>query len=118
MQDQYSGKKSIALKNNKKKNIKNKDIKWLKNLNELNGLPSIYIANEFFDALPIKQFIKKKNNWYERYVKFTDIKKQRYLDIPFDMQKFESQINFKISHKQKFIEYSPLAIDFFKKINQ
>ena len=32
------------------------------------------------------------------------------------MQKFESQINFKISHKQKFIEYSPLAIDFLKKL--
>ena len=108
--------KSQLLKKQQKKNIKNKDIKWLKNLNELNNLPSIYLANEFFDALPIKQFIKKKNNWYERYVKFTDIKKQKYLDIPFDMQKFESQINFKISHKQKFIEYSPLAIDFLKKL--
>ena len=31
-------------------------------------IPSIFVANEFFDALPIKQFIKKKNKWYERHV--------------------------------------------------
>ncbi len=28
-------------------------------------VPSIIIANEFFDALPIKQYIKDKNLWYE-----------------------------------------------------
>ena len=52
--------KSELLKKLQKRNIKNKNIKWLNNLDELNSLPSIFIANEFFDALPIKQFIKKK----------------------------------------------------------
>ena len=41
----------------------NQKIIWLKNLDELDKNPSIFVANEFFDALPIKQFIKKKNNW-------------------------------------------------------
>jgi NADH dehydrogenase [ubiquinone] 1 alpha subcomplex assembly factor 7 len=108
--------KSELLQKLQKDNNSNKNIKWLKSLNELNSLPSIFIANEFFDSLPIKQFIKSKKKWYERYVKFTNKKKPRYLDIPFDMQKFEKQIKFKISYKQKFIEYSPLAVDYLKKI--
>jgi len=110
--------KSNLLKNIQKKNIKNKDIKWLKDLNEIDDLPNIFIANEFFDALPIKQFIKKKNKWYEKYVKFSNLKKLKYIDILFDMKKFEEKINLKISYKQKFIEYSPLTVDYLEVITK
>ena len=48
--------KSRLLKKLQKKTINYKNIRWLKDLNELNDFPSIFIANEFFDALPIKQF--------------------------------------------------------------
>ncbi len=106
--------KSKLLKTVQKKIIKNKKIRWLNNLNELNNLPCIFIANEFFDALPIKQFIKKNDKWYERYVKFTNHIKSEFLDFPFDMQKLEKKINFKISLKQKFIEYSPLALKYLE----
>ena len=108
--------KSELLKQTQKTNIKDKKIKWLNNLSELNNLPCIFIANEFFDALPIKQFINKENKWHERHVKFTDSKNLEYLDIPFDMQKFEKKIKFKISYKQTFIEYSPLTTKFLKTI--
>ena len=66
--------------------------------------------------MPIKQFINKENKWHERHVKFTDSKNLEYLDIPFDMQKFEKKIKFKISYKQTFIEYSPLTTKFLKTI--
>ena len=82
----------------------------------MDNSPSIFIANEFFDALPVKQFIKKANKWYERYVEFTYLDKPKYLDIPFDIKKLEKQIKFKISSKQKFIEYSPLAMKYLKVI--
>ena len=108
--------KSKLLQQKQKTNIKNAKITWLNNLNELSNFPCIFIANEFFDALPIKQFLKKEKKWYERYVNFTRHEKLEYLDIPFDMQKFENEIKFKISHKQKFIEYSPMAADFLKTI--
>ena len=108
--------KSKLLKKIQKKNIPSKNIKWLKNLNELSDLPSIFIANEFFDALPIKQFIKLKKNWYERYVQFSNLNKLQFLDIPFDMQNFEKEIKLKISINQKFIEYSPLVHEFLKNI--
>ena len=54
--------KSELLQKMQKNNIKDTKVKWLNNLNELSNFPSIFIANEFFDALPIKQFLKKKNN--------------------------------------------------------
>jgi NADH dehydrogenase [ubiquinone] 1 alpha subcomplex assembly factor 7 len=108
--------KSKLLKQTQKTNIKDKKIRWLNNLDELDNFPCIFIANEFFDALPIKQFLKKKKKWYERHVKFTNNKKIEYLDIPFNMKQFEKKIEFKISYKQKFIEYSPLAIQYLKTI--
>ena len=101
--------KSELLKKMQKQKIKNKKVRWLDNLNDLNNLPCIFIANEFFDALPIKQFIKIKSKWHERYVKFDDKKKIEFLDIPFNMQKLEKKTKFKISSKQKFIEYSPFT---------
>ena len=108
--------KSKLLKKIQKRTIKNKKVKWLNNLDELDHLPCIFIANEFFDALPIKQFINIKNRWYERHVKFGNEKKPKFLDIPFDIKKLEKKIKFTISSKQKFIEYSPLALEYLKKI--
>jgi SAM-dependent MidA family methyltransferase len=37
---------------------------WHENVSELPKKPAIFIANEFFDALPITQYIKRKNQWY------------------------------------------------------
>jgi len=108
--------KSELLKEVQKNNIKDAKVKWLNNLNELSNFPCIFIANEFFDALPIKQFLKIEKHWYERHVNFNNAKKLEYLDIPFDMQRFEREIKFKISYKQTFIEYSPLASKYLKTI--
>jgi NADH dehydrogenase [ubiquinone] 1 alpha subcomplex assembly factor 7 len=106
--------KSTLLKKIQKKNLKNQKINWLNDLSELDSLPCIFIANEFFDSLPIKQFIKIKNKWHERYVEMSTAKKLKFLDIPFDMPKFQKKIKLKISHNQNFIEYSPLASEYLK----
>ena len=108
--------KSKMLKSLQKKNINSKKIIWLKNLDELDKNPSIFVANEFFDALPIKQFIKKKNNWYERYVDLNDPKEPKYQDIPFNIKELEKKIKFKISDKQNFIEYSPIGIRYLENV--
>ncbi|MDC1146377.1 SAM-dependent methyltransferase [Candidatus Pelagibacter sp.] len=108
--------KSKLLKKIQKKTIGNQKVRWLDDLNELNNLPCIFIANEFFDALPIKQFLKIKSKWYERYVTFNNKNKPEFLDIPFEIKKLEKKIKFKISSKQKFIEFSPLALEYLKNI--
>ena len=110
--------KNGYLKNIQKQNLKKKNIKWLKNLNKLSNKPNIFVANEFFDALPIKQFIKKNKNWYERNVKFSKINEPEFIDILTNIKKLEKKIGFKISHKQKFIEFSPLTIKYLKLISK
>ena len=108
--------KSNYLKKEQKKKINNSKVQWLKNLSDLNKLPCIFIANEFFDALPIKQFIRKESKWHERHVKLNNQIKSEYLDIPFDIKKLEKKIKFKISLNQNFIEYSPLTFEYLKDI--
>jgi NADH dehydrogenase [ubiquinone] 1 alpha subcomplex assembly factor 7 len=109
--------KSPYLKKIQKNKLKNNNIKWLKNLNKISNLPSIFIANEFFDALPFKQFIRKNRKWYERNIKFCELNKPRFIDILCNMSQVEKKIGFKISYKQKFIEYSPSAIEYMRIIS-
>jgi len=110
--------KSTYLKKIQEKKFKNKGIKWLKNLSEISNLPNIFIANEFFDALPIKQFIKKKKKWFEKNVRFSEINKPEFIDILCDIKKIEEKLEFKISNNQKFIEYSPLSLKYFETISK
>ena len=108
--------KSKLLKETQENILNNNKIKWINSLDELNNSPCIFLANEFFDALPIKQFVKKENKWHERYVKFIDQENKEYLDVPFDMKKFEKTIKFRISHEQDFIEYSPQVAEYLESI--
>lgn len=45
---------------------------WADTLDDLPDLPLFLIANEFFDALPIRQFVKTAKGWRERMVGLTD----------------------------------------------
>jgi len=45
-----------------------KKITWLNDVSQLPNLPTIIIANEFFDVVPIRQFVKSENLWRERGV--------------------------------------------------
>ena len=49
-------------------------------------------------------------------LKIINQKNQKFLDIPYDMIDLEKKIKFKISSKQKFIEYSPLSSKYLKDI--
>ena len=108
--------KSPKLIDQQKKNIKFKNIKWIKNFKKLDKSPNIFLANEFFDAIPIKQFLKKGNIWFEKFVQIKSDKKAHFIYKKVNIKKIEKKINFKISEGQNFIEYSPLAFKYFKDI--
>ena len=55
-----------------KTNLSKYNIKWLNNYTQLPQKPMIILGNEFLDALPIRQFIKVKDNWHERLVTYED----------------------------------------------
>ena len=62
--------KSETLMKIQKKNINNRKVRWLKNINDIKGGPVIFFGNEFFDAIPIKQFKKNNNQVFEKYLSF------------------------------------------------
>ena len=76
----------------------------------------MYIANEFFDAIPIKQFFKKKDGWIERFVKLKNLKKAEFKEKKTNIKKLEDKLKFKISKNQNVIEYSPEAFKYLKTI--
>jgi SAM-dependent MidA family methyltransferase len=41
---------------------------WHDGLDTLPDLPMILVANEFLDALPIRQFVRRGERWFERFV--------------------------------------------------
>ena len=93
-------------------------VKWIKNLKEIQKGNNIFIANEFFDALPIKQFFKINNKWIERFVKLDKNNNKSFINMDSDIKKIEKKIGFKISNNQKIIEYSPIALKYLKKISK
>ena len=62
----YLYEKSNFLKKLQKQNINNKHIKWIKNFNSIKEGPVIFFGNEFFDAIPIKQFSNRNNYLFEK----------------------------------------------------
>ena len=67
-------KSPILIRIQKEKLSKSKII-WVSQINKIKKNPSIFIANEFFDAMPIKQFRKQRNIWYEKFVNFENYSK-------------------------------------------
>ena len=108
--------KSRKLIELQKKKLKKNKIVWLRNLNELNNKPTIFIGNEFLDALPVKQYIKSDTKWYERYVEKIS-GNYKFTKIKCDIKKIEKKLNFKISKNQKFLEVSFEAVKLLKNLN-
>ncbi len=65
---------SLLLQQKQKDALNDYDVKWLTSLDELQTStePVFVIANEFFDALPIKQFEKVNEGWAERCIGLND----------------------------------------------
>ena len=110
--------KSLSLIKTQKKNLYKSKITWIPKISEINNHPSIFIANEFFDAMPIKQFVKRKNLWFEKFVNFKDKKNPFFFEKKIDIKKIEKKIQLKISKNQNFIEYSNEGFRYLKDISK
>ena len=113
----YIYEKSPILKKIQKEKLKGNKIIWISNINQIRNCPTIFVANEFFDAIAIKQFIKLDNSWLERFVSIKDKDKAFFFDKKFNMKNFEKKIKYNISYKQNFIEYSEMGVDYLRKIS-
>jgi NADH dehydrogenase [ubiquinone] 1 alpha subcomplex assembly factor 7 len=49
--------------------------KWINDFDKIGEGPLLVVANEFFDALPIRQFMRGKDGWHERVIGHIDGKR-------------------------------------------
>ncbi len=108
--------KSPILKKLQKKLITEKKVSWINDIKKLKKYPCIFIANEFFDAIAIKQLIKKDNNWYEKFVQLNGREKPFYIYKKIYLKNYEKKINHKFSSSENFLEYSPEGIIYLRNL--
>ena len=97
--------KSKNLKKLQKKNLYKEKVKWIKNFNKIKKGPIIFLGNEFFDAIPIKQFEKINNILYEKYVKLEKNSKINTFLKKTDYKTVEELKKFDLLNNQSFIEF-------------
>jgi NADH dehydrogenase [ubiquinone] 1 alpha subcomplex assembly factor 7 len=59
---------SPSLRERQQKSLRDYEIDWHENLAEVPDGPLLLLANEFFDALPVRQFERTLKGWCERMV--------------------------------------------------
>ncbi len=110
--------KSDYLKKIQKKKIGRNTVKWINNFNVIKKGPVIFFGNEFFDAIPIKQFKKIKNSFFE---------KNYILDKNFGIKKVYKKASvsnikilksYKTLNNLKFIEFPKLGFQELEKITK
>jgi NADH dehydrogenase [ubiquinone] 1 alpha subcomplex assembly factor 7 len=111
----YLYEKSKTLKTIQKKKLQSKKISWISNFDKLKKGPVIFFGNEFFDAIPIKQFEKKNGIVYEKFVKLknntitTVLKKASKKEL-------EELKRLKLFKNFHFIEFPKLGLNELQKI--
>ena len=107
---------SSTLKRVQKKNIQNKNIKWINNFKKIKSGPIIFFGNEFFDAIPIKQFKRERGNLFEKYFKIQ--KNNKISEIYKKVSLRETKIinSYKSLRNLKFIEFPKNGFVELKKI--
>ena len=112
--------KNKYLINKQKQNLRlnrfeNINLKWHDDFINIDQRPSIIIANEFLDCLPIRQFIKKNNNWYEKIVNYNQKAKIFFYQ---DSLVSNEKILIKLAKykKNNIVELSEHRENYFRKI--
>ena len=59
---------SQRLHNAQQAKLSQYNVKWFAQIKNLPPQPTIFVANEFFDAIPVKQYVYHKESWYEQHL--------------------------------------------------
>ena len=107
---------SNFLKKIQKKNISDKNVIWINNFNKIKKGPVVFFGNEFFDAIPIKQFKRIKGSILEKNYKLDKnykVKEVFYKALKSDIKILKS---YKTLKKLNFIELPKLGFQELKKV--
>ncbi|WFW29976.1 MAG: SAM-dependent methyltransferase [Wolbachia endosymbiont of Menacanthus eurysternus] len=112
---------SPILQKIQKQKLKSLDVSWHENINSLPKQATIFLANEFFDALPINQFVYYNERWYENRVTKRDNGSLFIIADRFSVKKeimyFNTALNSKLFYGA-VVEVSSFRIDILKKLEE
>ena len=114
----YLFEESNYLKKIQKRKIINKDVKWINNFNLIKKGPVIFFGNEFFDAIPIKQFKKLNNFIFEKKYTLDKNYKIKQIFKKASASNVKMIKSYKTLKKLKFIELPKLGLEELKKITK
>ena len=110
--------KSRYQKKLQKEKIESNKVKWINNFNIIKKGPVLFFGNEFFDAIPIKQFKKSKNFFLEKYYTLNKHKQIKSLFKKASRKDINYLKSFKTLKNQTFIEFPKLGFEELKKIGK
>ena len=105
--------RSEFLKNIQKNKIKEENVSWLNNLGKIKNGPTLFFGNEFFDAIPVKQFEKKNKKIYEKYLQLNKNSSLKIILKKASSKNIRELKKFKLLKKNGIVEYPKLG---FKKL--
>ena len=81
---------------------------WHSTLSQLPALPTVLVANEFLDALPIRQFVRRPGGWTERFVA-----EGRFVELPADDPPYALKCE-----AGGVVEIRPAALEFARRLGE
>lgn len=87
--------------------LKGHPVTWHDSIESLPDLPLFLVANEFFDALPIRQLVRRGNAWCERSVGLRDGALMMGLSAPKSLPLIEARL--KDTKEGDIVEVSPVG---------
>lgn len=63
---------SPSMRERQRQTLSDMDVSWHDTVGDLPMAPAVFIANEFFDALPVEQFVRHGDGWHQRLVDLSD----------------------------------------------
>ena len=112
----YLLEKSEKLIKIQKSLIKDKNVYWIKSLNQINSGPILFFGNEFFDSIPIKQFKFNKFNVYEKFIQFEKGKFKKFIYKKTSKLNIKKLNDLNLLKKKGIIEYPQKGLQILKLI--
>ena len=114
----YLLEKSNKLKKIQKEKVKSKKVKWINKISEIKHGPLIFLGNEFFDSLPIKQIYKKNKKFFERHVALLNSKSKniKFINKKANINLIKNIKKFNLVSDENIIEYPLNAIKYLNLI--
>jgi len=109
---------SNKLKKKQKIKINNNKVKWIRSINEINSGPIIFLGNEFFDALPVKQIYKNKKLFLQKYVALSNNNKIKFIYKKANKSLIKNIEDLNLNFSNNIVEYPIESLKLLKIISK